>query len=59
MALYCSAISRCVIPISLILFRYYNTFDAYHIKHDLSAMERLFSGYINAQLDTYLKILQE
>ena len=22
-------------------------------------MERLFSGYINAQLDTYLKILQE
>ena len=36
---------------------YYNAFDAYHIKHDLSAMEELFAGYINARLDSYLKIL--
>ena len=38
---------------------YYNAFDAYYVKHDLSAMESLFAGYINARLDTYLKILQE
>ncbi len=38
---------------------YYNAFDAFHIKHDLSVMERLFAGYVNARLDTYLKILQE
>ena len=37
---------------------YYNAFDAYHVKHDLSAMEGLFAGYINARLDTYLKILE-
>ena len=37
---------------------YYNAFDAYHVKHDLSAMEGLFAGYINARLDTYLKILK-
>ena len=36
---------------------YYNAFDAYHTKHDLSAMENLFAGYINKRLDTYLKIL--
>ncbi len=38
---------------------YCNAFDAYHVNHDLSAMEGLFAGYINAALDTYLKILQE
>lgn len=38
---------------------YYNAFDAYHAKRDLSAMENLFAGYINARLDTYLKIIQE
>ena len=38
---------------------YYNAFDAYHVKHDLSVMEGLFAGYINARLDTYLKILHE
>ncbi|MEE0265748.1 MAG: Fic family protein [Acutalibacteraceae bacterium] len=37
---------------------YYNAFDEYHVKHNLSAMEKLFAGYINARLDTYLKILQ-
>lgn len=37
---------------------YYNAFDEYHIKHNLSAMENLFAGYINSRLDKYLKILQ-
>ena len=36
---------------------YYNAFDAYHVKHDLSAMEGLFAEYINAALDMYIKIL--
>jgi len=31
----------------------YDAFDAYHVKHDLSAMEGLFAGYINAAPDTY------
>lgn len=38
---------------------YYDAFDAYHVKHDLSTMENLFAGYVNARLDKYLKILQE
>ena len=38
---------------------YYNAFDAYHVRHDLSAMESLFAGYINARLDMYLRILQD
>ena len=38
---------------------YYNAFDEYHVKHNLSAMENLFAGYINARLDMYLKILEE
>lgn len=38
---------------------YYNAFDEYHVKHDLSAMENLFAGYVNARLDKYLKILQD
>lgn len=38
---------------------YYNAFDEYHIKHNLSAMENLFEGYINSRLDKYLKILQD
>ena len=38
---------------------YYNAFDEYHVKHSLSAMETLFSGYIEAGLDKYLTILQE
>ncbi len=36
---------------------YYNAFDEYHVKHNLSAMESLFAGYINERLDSYLKIL--
>ena len=38
---------------------YYSAFDAYHVKHDLFAMERLFAGYVNARLDAYLKILKD
>lgn len=37
---------------------YYNAFDEYHVKHNLSAMEGLFAGYTNARLDMYLKMLQ-
>lgn len=38
---------------------YYNAFDEYHVKHNLSAMENLFAGYINARLDMYLDMLKE
>lgn len=38
---------------------YYNAFDAYHVKHDLSAMEKLFAGYVNERLDAYLQMLQD
>lgn len=38
---------------------YYNSFDEYHVKHNLSSMENLFAGYINSGLDMYLKILQD
>lgn len=38
--------------------KYYNAFDEYHVKHNLSEMENLFAGYINSRLDMYLKILQ-
>ena len=37
--------------------RYYDAFDSYHVKKDLSAMTKLFAQYINARLDEYLKIL--
>lgn len=37
---------------------YYKAFDEYHVKHSISAMENLFSRYINERLDMYLKILQ-
>lgn len=39
--------------------QYYNAFDEYYVKHNLSPMENLFAGYINARLDMYLKILQD
>ena len=38
---------------------YYNAFDEYHVKHDLSAMEKLFAGYINERLDMYLAMLRD
>lgn len=37
--------------------RYYEAFDAYHTKKDLSAMTKLFAEYLNARLDEYLSIL--
>lgn len=37
---------------------YYNAFDEYYVKHNLSAMENLFAGYVNERLDTYLKMLK-
>lgn len=37
---------------------YYNAFDEYHVKHNLSAMENLLAGYVNSRLDAYLKMLQ-
>lgn len=54
---------RCIVPIiRKVLFRYRryysdSTFDEYHTKRNLSAMENLFAGYVNAQLDKFLKIL--
>lgn len=39
--------------------KYYNAFDEYHVQLSLSTTENLFAGYINAQMDTYLKILQD
>lgn len=38
---------------------YYNAFDEYYVKHNLSVMEKLFAKYINERLDKYLKILQD
>lgn len=37
---------------------YYNAFDEYHVKHNLKAMEKLFAGYVNARLDSYLAMLE-
>ena len=37
---------------------YYNAFDAYHEKHNLSPMKKLFASYIKERLDTYLSILE-
>lgn len=37
---------------------YYNAFDEYYIKNHLSAMEKLFAGYVNARLDSYLMMLE-
>ena len=37
---------------------YYNAFDEYYVKHNLNAMEKLFAGYVNVRLDSYLAILE-
>lgn len=37
---------------------YYNSFDSYHNKNDLSAMEKLFANYVNERLEMYLKMLE-
>lgn len=38
---------------------YYNAFDEYHVKHNPGAMEKLFAGYVNARLDSYLMMLEK
>ena len=36
---------------------YYQAFEEYHVKGNLSAMENLFTKYLNKLLDLYLAIL--
>lgn len=38
---------------------YYNAFDEYYVKHNVSAMEKLFAGYVNERLDFYLRMLAD
>ena len=38
--------------------KYYQAFDEYHTKGDLSVMEDLFAKYLNERLDLYLSILE-
>lgn len=38
---------------------YYDAFDEYHVKHNLSAMEKLFARYLDERLDAYLAMLRE
>ena len=38
---------------------YYNAFDEYHVKYNPCAMEKLFAGYVNARLDSYLMMLEK
>ena len=38
---------------------YYNAFDEYYVNHNLNAMEKLFAGYVNTRLDSYLAMLEE
>ena len=38
---------------------YYNAFDEYYVKHNLGAMEKLFAGYVNERLESYLTMLKE
>lgn len=37
--------------------KYYEAFDEYHVKHNISAMVELFAIYLNQRLDFYLSIL--
>ena len=37
---------------------YYDAFDAYSGKHEVTAMEKLFAGYVDERLDRYLRILK-
>lgn len=38
---------------------YYNAFDEYYVKHNVSAMEKIFAGYVNERLDFYLRMLAD
>lgn len=37
--------------------KYYEAFDEYHVKHNISAMADMFARYLNQRLDLYLPIL--
>ncbi len=37
--------------------KYYEAFDEYHVKHNISAMADMFARYLNQRLDSYLSIL--
>ena len=39
--------------------KYYEAFDEYHLKHNISAMADMFARYLNQRLDLYLSILDE
>jgi filamentation induced by cAMP protein fic len=39
--------------------RYYEAFDKYHMKHNISAMADMFARYLNNRLDLYLSILDK
>ena len=39
--------------------KYYEAFDEYHVKHNISAMADLFARYLNQRLDYYLSIIDE
>lgn len=39
--------------------KYYEAFDEYHTKNNISAMTDMFAGYLNQRLDLYLSILGE
>lgn len=38
--------------------KYYDAFDEYHVKHNISAMADMFARYLNQKLDFYLSILE-
>lgn len=38
---------------------YYYAFDECHENHNLKAMEKLFTVYMNTRLDSYLAMLEE
>ncbi|WP_409482514.1 Fic family protein [Helcococcus ovis] len=37
--------------------KYYEAFDEYHVKHNISSMADMFARYLNQRLDLYLSIL--
>ena len=39
--------------------KYYEAFDEYHTKHNISAMADMFARYLNNRLDLYLSILDK
>ena len=37
--------------------KYYDVFDEYHVRHNISAMADMFARYLNQRLNLYLSIL--